>query len=90
MYVKSGLIDEMIGDTFAATEADGLDEAADREVDRIMTELTADILKPAGQVPTGVRKPAASAAVDEAEPVVAEADDSAELEEMQRRLQALS
>lgn len=80
----------MIGDTFASAEADGVDEAADREVDRIMTELTADILRPAGQVPTGVRKPAAGAAVSAPEPVAEEPDDSAELEEMQRRLQALS
>lgn len=79
----------MMDDTFASTEADGIDAEADREVDRIMTELTADILKPAGQVPSGVRKPA-GAAVSEPDAAPAEADDSAELEEMQRRLQALS
>jgi hypothetical protein len=46
-----------------AEQADGLDSAADLEVDRIMTEITAGVLAPVGAVPSAaVKGPAAAAA----------------------------
>ena len=51
---------------------DGLDSAADLEVDRIMTEITAGVLAPVGAVPSAaVKGPAAAAAVGKM-PAVAE------------------
>ena len=55
-----------------AEQADGLDSAADLEVDRIMTEITAGVLAPVGAVPsTAVKGPAAAPAVGKM-PAVAE------------------
>ena len=56
-----------------AEQADGLDSAADLEVDRIMTEITAGVLAPVGAVPSAaVKGPAAAAAAVGKMPAVAE------------------
>eukprot|EP01036_Dinobryon_divergens_P033262 gene33262-43006_t len=60
---KSGLVDEIIGETFDSMEADGIESAADLEVDRIMTEITAGVLAPAAAAPsTAVKGPATATA----------------------------
>jgi hypothetical protein len=63
-----GLIDDMMGDALESIEPEGLDSEADVEVDRIVAELTADILAPAGAAPSrAILKPAASAATEVSE-----------------------
>eukprot|EP01031_Cornospumella_fuschlensis_P043931 gene43931-53711_t len=45
---KSGLIEEIVGDTMESLDDGSLDEVADAEVERIMTELTSGVLHAAG------------------------------------------
>lgn len=57
---KAGMMSEMMDDTFATMEPEGLDEEADEEVARVMAELTGGLLKKAG-VATSVLPPGARA-----------------------------
>jgi len=61
--MRAGLIEETISDTFDMMEPEGLDAAADREVDKIIQELTAGVLDKAAPAPTSkIAAPAAAAA----------------------------
>ena len=50
-FPKAGLIEEMVNDTMEGMDEEGLDEAADKEVDTVLYELTEGILGKAPAVP---------------------------------------
>ncbi|KAL4613234.1 charged multivesicular body protein 3 [Arapaima gigas] len=84
--MKAGIIEEMLEDTFESMEdEEGMEEAAEAEVDKILFDITAGAL---GKAPSKVTD-----ALPETEPtiVVETSEDDAEedLEEMQSRLAAL-
>jgi division protein CdvB (Snf7/Vps24/ESCRT-III family) len=63
---------------------------AEEEVNRVMEEITAGLLAPAGSVPTkGPERKAPAEVVQEPEPEVAEDAEDEELERIRSRLQAL-
>lgn len=74
-----------MNDSFAMMDDEGVDTAANAEVDRILQEITAGQLRSAPEAP--VIKPDAEAAVVCDETAQNEAD--SELSEMQKRLAAL-
>ncbi|XP_064382768.1 charged multivesicular body protein 3-like [Halichondria panicea] len=79
---KAGLMEEMMEDTFEGLEDDDLEEEADKEVDKILWEVTN------GQL--GVLGPVSSKAPDQPEAVPEAAMDSDEEgEDLQERLSAL-
>lgn len=82
--MKAGIIEEMVEDTFEAfDDQDELEDAAQEEVDQVLSELTAGAL---ANVPSAV-----TSDLPEAEGATAMSDESEEeeAEEMQRRLEAL-
>jgi charged multivesicular body protein 3 len=103
--MRAGLIEETISDTFDMMEPEGLDAAADREVDKIIQELTAGVLDKAAPAPTSkIAAPAAAAAavgagsavdqtvsalISDAEAAAVASAEEAELKAMQHRLQSL-
>lgn len=74
---RAGLIDEMVDDTFDMMDEDSIEEDADDEVAKVITELTADILNKADAAPTTALPVAESAANENA------------LKKMKARLEAL-
>lgn len=80
---KAGLIEEMMEDTFESLEDDDLEEEADKEVDKVLWEVTN------GQL--GVLGPVSSKVPDHPEAVAPEPvmDSDEEGEDLQERLQAL-
>lgn len=65
---------------------------ADEEVNRVMEEITAGLLAPAGTVPTkgpARKAPADAVATEEPEPEAADEADDEELQSIRSRLQAL-
>jgi len=96
---RAGLIEELMNDAFESVEGDGVETAADEEVNKIMAELTAGVLAPAEHAPSAaidipaspVAAPAAESKVDEAEaaPDASAAQAEEEFAKMQARLQAL-
>ena len=91
--MRAGLIEEMISDTMDAMDTEGLEGEADKEVDKIITELTAGILGEASAAPTskiagGTTATSTAAAVDVEALISAEAEEQ-ELKAMQQRLQSL-
>lgn len=84
-----------MNETFEMMEPEELAGEADEEVNRIMEEITAGILEPAGSVPTKgpVKKvPAESQPQQqqvEGEGVEGETEDDDELQQIRSRLQAL-
>eukprot|EP00604_Paraphysomonas_vestita_P001135 CAMPEP_0174821484 /NCGR_PEP_ID=MMETSP1107-20130205/8715_1 /TAXON_ID=36770 /ORGANISM="Paraphysomonas vestita, Strain GFlagA" /LENGTH=100 /DNA_ID=CAMNT_0016038581 /DNA_START=404 /DNA_END=706 /DNA_ORIENTATION=- len=91
---RAGLIEETINETFEMMEPEDLAGEADEEVNRIMEEITAGILEPAGSVPTKgpVKKVPAEQQVQEEQVGTDDVADEAEDEELQKirsRLQAL-
>jgi division protein CdvB (Snf7/Vps24/ESCRT-III family) len=82
------LVDSIIGDTLDTMDGEGIETEADKEVDKIVAELTAGILAPAANAPESKIKRAAAAAAAEPEPAEA-AEDSEELKAMQARLMSL-
>eukprot|EP01034_Spumella_vulgaris_P034165 gene34165-42125_t len=86
---RAGLVEEIIGDTMDSLDAEGIDGAADAEVDRIVAEITSDVLAPAGSMPTSKVKstavPTSNIVLEEAPPV--EEDPAAS--DLLARLQAL-
>ena len=103
--MRAGLIEETISDTFDMMEPEGLDAAADKEVDKIIQELTAGVLDKAAPAPTSkIAAPAAAAAavgagsavdqtvsalISDAEAAAVASAEEAELKAMQHRLQSL-
>lgn len=56
---------------FTFSQDEGLETEADKEAERIVAELTADILAPAGAVPQGpIKKPSAVEEVQEEEVII--------------------
>jgi charged multivesicular body protein 3 len=49
---RAGLIEEVVSDTFSVVDPDSLEFEADEEVNKVISELTADLLAPAGPAPT--------------------------------------
>ena len=50
--LKAGVIEEMVDDAMEALDDENDEEAADQEVDRVMSELAADNFKTAESAPT--------------------------------------
>jgi charged multivesicular body protein 3 len=86
---RAGFIEDVVEDTFASMEPEGLQTEADAEVDRILHEITSDIFAKASDAPTAKVasnvKSTPVAAVEEPEEV---AEDD-EFRAMQSRLQSL-
>ena len=59
---KAGLIEEIMGDSLDMMDDAGIDAEADKEVDKIITEITAGVLAPAGATPVNVKSSVAAAA----------------------------
>lgn len=60
---KAGLIDEMMNDTLDSMDDEGIDEAADTEVNKVLDEITATLPVAANsRLPEAQRVPAAAAA----------------------------
>lgn len=89
---RAGLIDEMVNDTFESIQDPGLETEAQREADKIVDEVMAELLAPAGVTPSGKPKFASAVAAPvavaapEAQEEVANDDD---IRAMEARLQAL-
>lgn len=79
---RSGLIEEVVNETFEAIEPDGTEASADSEVDRVIQELTAEMMAGAADAP--VRAPVKPASVVTSEPEM-----DAEIAAMQARLNSL-
>lgn len=84
----------MISDTMEALDSEGIESEADKEVDKIILELTAGVLGGAAAAPTtkisGATAVSAATAVESSEAAVEDtAADEAELHAMQQRLQSL-
>lgn len=92
---RAGLVEEMVADAFALTEPDDLEVSADAEVNKVIAELTADLLAPAGAAPTSKinnRTAAVSSAADMGGAVSADESSAAadaDLSALQARLGAL-
>eukprot|EP01038_Epipyxis_sp_PR26KG_P012047 gene12047-16121_t len=84
---RSGLIDEIVGDALDSMDSEGLDAAADLEVDRIVSEITAGILAPASSAPIGKPQSSAAVVMEDAKPSADETD--AATDDLLSRLQAL-
>lgn len=79
-------------DCVLCEQADGVDAEADREVDKVISEITADILSPASAAPTKAPPTKAPAQAATAPPAAQEAvaeDEGPSADELLRRLQAL-
>ena len=75
--MKAGIIDEMVGDMLPGAAEDEMEEEAEGEVDKVLTELIGGRLEQTGQVPAQNLQ----AEEEEPEPEI--------LDEMRERLQAL-
>ena len=63
---KAGLIEEMMNDTLDSMDDEGIDEAADTEVNKVLDEITATLPAAANaRLPEAQRVPAAAAAARE-------------------------
>lgn len=80
---RAGLIEEVMNESFAMIDEEGVDAAADAVVDSILKEITAGQLRSASEVP--VMKPPKE--VEFEQPLQDETD--SELSEIQKRLAAL-
>ena len=85
---RAGLIDDMIGDTFEAIEDPGTEEAAEEEVNRVLLELTGQVMDDLGAEATPTPLPTKDAEAEAAEEAKTDAAD-AELDAMEARLNAL-
>lgn len=83
---KAGLIEEMMEDTFEGLEDDDLDEQADKEVDKVLFEITDGQLGVLGPVSTKLPQEEQAGAVGP-EPGTADSDE--EEDDLQERLKAL-
>mmetsp|Transcript_16264 Transcript_16264/g.24503 ORF Transcript_16264/g.24503 Transcript_16264/m.24503 type:complete len:222 (+) Transcript_16264:98-763(+) len=87
---RAGIIEETLDDSFATMEPEDLDDAADAEVDRVIEEITAGVLEPAGNAPsTNVVVDSKPSTADVEETAVPDAIDDEELQNMRSRIQAL-
>mmetsp|Transcript_10185 Transcript_10185/g.15290 ORF Transcript_10185/g.15290 Transcript_10185/m.15290 type:complete len:125 (-) Transcript_10185:107-481(-) len=88
---KSGLVDEIIGETMSSMEPEGLDSQADAEVDKIMAELTAGVLAPAASAPVNAIRPAQGkmTAQEQQEQQQQAAEEDLSTQEMLSRIHAL-
>jgi charged multivesicular body protein 3 len=84
---KAGIMEEMLEDTFESMEEEGLDEAADAEVEKILFEVTNGILGTASETPSAL--PEAEEGAAAAAAAGGESSEEEEEEEMKRRLEAL-
>lgn len=87
--MKAGIIEEMIDETMESLEdVDEMEEEAQKEVDKVLWEITAGKLGEAPAAPLAA--PATKESEGESSQVGAEAeDDEEDMKEMQSRLQAL-
>lgn len=76
--MQAGIIEEMIQDSFDAVEEDGIEDEADAEVEKILSEITSGLLGQAAAAPTKDTTIAA-------EPQAQEED----MDEMRQRLSSL-
>ncbi|CAN0221532.1 unnamed protein product, partial [Ectocarpus sp. 13 AM-2016] len=51
---RAGLVEEVVADGLALTDAEGLDAQADAEVDKVIAEITEGVLEGAVDAPTAV------------------------------------
>merc|ERR1712200_230086 len=92
--MKAGIIEEMMGDTMESMEPEDVGEDVQLEVDKVLSELTADKSaakdKPTMEKQGSIRLPEVpGATVREEETVEEEEEVEEDLAEMQSRLQAL-
>ncbi|CAM9509491.1 unnamed protein product [Scytosiphon promiscuus] len=59
---RAGLVEEIVADGLSLTDAEGLDDQADMEVDKVIAELTDGLLEGAADAPTAVPEAAEAAA----------------------------
>ncbi|CAM9394599.1 unnamed protein product [Ascophyllum nodosum] len=78
---RAGLVEDVIEDGLALTDAEGLDAQVDQEVDKVVAELTAGLLEGAVDAPTAVPEPEAAPAEEE--------KGGETLQEMKARLETL-
>lgn len=77
---KAGVIEEMVDDAFSAMDGEDDEDAADEEVEKVMTELAAGVTGGLSHAPTKQAAPAAAAA---------EEDDEEDMSAMRARLEQL-
>jgi charged multivesicular body protein 3 len=85
--MKAGIIEEMMEETLdevTGIDEDEMEEAVQAEVDKVLFELTAGAL---GNAPSAISDTLPATSTASAQPV--EVEDDEEIEEMQKRLQAL-
>ena len=63
---KAGIISDMMAEALAAAEPEGLDEAADEELERVMSEILAGVSAPSAPMGAGVVSQRAAAASEPA------------------------
>ncbi|CAM9260748.1 unnamed protein product [Ectocarpus fasciculatus] len=80
---RAGLVEEVVADGLALTDAEGLDAQADAEVDKVIAEITEGVLEGAVDAPTAVPEPAAVAAP------AAAAEEEEKANAMKARLESL-
>jgi len=91
--MKAGIIEEMMEDTMESMEPEDLEEDVQLEVDKVLSELTADKSaakdKPTMEKQGSIRLPEVPGATVREEETVEEEEVEEDLAEMQSRLQAL-
>ena len=93
-YFQAGIMEEMMEDTMESLEPEDLEEDIQLEVDKILSELTADKsskVKPGIKTQDSIRLPEVpgSSTIRDEEPAEEEEEVEEDLAEMQSRLQAL-
>lgn len=83
---RAGLIDELVGETLDGISGDDIETEADREADKIVQEIMAEVLSPTALAPTTALNVAAPDLPRQEEP---EAQEDETLIAMQSRLEAL-
>jgi charged multivesicular body protein 3 len=79
-------VEEIIGDAMDSLDDVGLEAEADKEVEKVITELTSGVLAPAGSATRVLKKPAATTTKAEDKE---EEEIDASTQELLKRLQAL-
>jgi len=81
--MKAGVIEEMVNDSLAVLDPEDVDELADEEIDKVVTEITQGVLGKAGEIKNKNLK-------KDEEVVEDDEQDAAKLEEMKKRLANLN
>lgn len=87
----AGLVDEIIGETLESLEPEGLNDEADKEADKIVAEITGQVLSPAATAPTEIKKTETTEPTKAEQNIDAKTEEETDksTEELLSRLQAL-